>query len=69
MTIKVNGKYKKVYSGITVSDLLSEFELLPERVAVELNLNILNRGEYSSSCVNDGDCIEIISFVGGGSKW
>ena len=66
MIIKLNGQDRELQAGTTVSDLLSELQIRPERVAVELNLNILERGEYSKACLKDGDLVEIIGFVGGG---
>lgn len=41
-------------------------KLKPESVAVELNLEIVPKKEYNIKKLNEGDKIEIISFVGGG---
>jgi thiamine biosynthesis protein ThiS len=65
--IQVNGRARTTRSGITVADLLREIEVKPDRVAVELNLEILDRQEFERRSLNEGDRIEIISFIGGGS--
>jgi thiamine biosynthesis protein ThiS len=41
--------------------------ILPERVAVEVNLKILKRSEYAEYKLHEGDAIEVVYFVGGGS--
>jgi len=42
-------------------------KILPERVVVEVNLKILKRAEHASTMLKDGDQVEIVHFVGGGS--
>lgn len=66
MQIMINGQTRDVSSGTTVADLLTGLQIVPERVAVELNLQILNRGEYQLHSLREGDRVEIIGFVGGG---
>ena len=65
--IHVNGEAKTWRSGATVADLLTELDIKTERVAVELNLEILDRAMFSQRHLNDGDRVEIMSFIGGGS--
>jgi len=55
-----------VAAGSTVAGLLTELDIRPDRVAVELNLSILDRGEFDGRNLQEGDRIEIISFIGGG---
>lgn len=66
MQIFLNGQDKSIESGITVKDLLSDLELEPIRVAVEINEDIVPRKTFSEIIVQDGDHIEIVTFVGGG---
>ncbi len=54
-------------TGITVAGLLKDLDIRPDRVAVELNLNILDRSEFDGRSLQEGDRIEIISFIGGGA--
>jgi sulfur carrier protein len=63
--IIVNGDEKTIASR-TVLDYLKEIEIDPRRVAVELNLDILPKGDYDTTQLKDGDRIEIVHFVGGG---
>ncbi|MDH4152502.1 MAG: sulfur carrier protein ThiS [Nitrospira sp.] len=65
--IQVNGDVRTWRSGATVADLLKELDIKTERVAVELNLEILDRAMFDQRSLKDGDRVEIMSFIGGGS--
>lgn len=65
--IHVNGEARTWRSGATVADLLQDLAIRTERVAVELNLEILDRAAFGQRQVKDGDRVEILSFIGGGS--
>lgn len=65
--IQVNGQAKDWRGGATVADLLRELDIKTERVAVELNLEILDRAMFGQRSLKDGDRVEILSFIGGGS--
>lgn len=65
MKIKVNGIDMDV-SATTVSELLKELNINPERVVVEVNLEIVKRERYSEFKIKEGDSVEIVNFVGGG---
>lgn len=65
--IQVNGETKPWRAGATVADLLQDLDIKTERVAVELNLEILDRAAFSHRPLKDGDRVEILSFIGGGS--
>ena len=69
MQIQVNGESRNLRSGATVSDLLRELAVSSERVAVELNLEILDRQQFDRRLLQEGDRIEILSFIGGGSPF
>ena len=66
LQIQVNGERRDCRSGSTVGDLLRELDVKMERVAVELNLEILDRQEFDRRGLQQGDRIEILSFIGGG---
>ena len=66
--IHVNWEARTCRSGATVSDLLTELDIKTERVAVELNLEILDRAAFDQRQIKDGDRVEIMSFIGGGSS-
>lgn len=65
--IHVNGEAKAWRRGATVAELLRDLDIKTERVAVELNLEILDRAVFAHRPLNDGDRVEILSFIGGGS--
>ena len=67
MKITVNGEEME-FAGGTVRDLLDTLGIDPVRVAVELNLDILPKAEYGETVLREGDMIEIVQFVGGGSR-
>lgn len=66
ITITVNGEHRRVAGGITLAQLASELGLVPEKVAVERNLEVVPRSTLAQVLVEDGDEIEIVHFVGGG---
>ncbi|MDR4494464.1 MAG: sulfur carrier protein ThiS [Nitrospirales bacterium] len=67
MRITLNGESKEVAPDLSVGSLLQQLELQPDRVAVEINLSILDRSKFTTWTLQEGDRIEIISFIGGGS--
>jgi len=66
IAIVVNGEAKSVPQGATVSGLLETLGLYAGRVAIERNLRILPRAEWSLTRVAENDHYEIVQFVGGG---
>jgi thiamine biosynthesis protein ThiS len=67
MTIVVNGDPREIAGPLTLTALLVELNVDPRRVAVEHNLNVVKRANYDSTQIQDGDQIEIVNFVGGGT--
>lgn len=63
--VKINGVEMKV-AGRTVAEHLAENGYDAKRVAVELNGDILPKAQYDSTALQDGDSVEVVSFVGGG---
>lgn len=66
MTVTVNGREEQVEPGTTVLEYLTGLSLDPQRVAVELNLEIVKRDRFGDTPLHDGDRVEIVQFVGGG---
>jgi len=64
--IFVNGDPRRVPVGQTVSGLLTDLELNGRLVVVELNRQILRRGELPEIGLESGDRVELVNFVGGG---
>ncbi|HXX56879.1 MAG TPA: sulfur carrier protein ThiS [Thermodesulfovibrionales bacterium] len=65
MTLIVNGETVET-SASTLKELLDALRVLPERVAVEVNLSVIGKAQYPSFHLNEGDRVEIVNFVGGG---
>ena len=68
MRITLNGDTHEVAKPLTVAELLEQLDIDPRRVAVEYNLIVLKRGTFAETMVQEGDAIEIVNFVGGGSS-
>ena len=64
--ITVNGEPRAVPAEMRVSELVAEIGLQPERVALELNREILARSNWNTTVLTAGDRLEIVHFVGGG---
>jgi len=66
MQITVNGEARTVTEGQSVASLLADLGIQPERVAVEVNLTIVERVAYPDTSLRNGDRVEVIGFLGGG---
>jgi thiamine biosynthesis protein ThiS len=64
--ITVNGRSTEILRGQTVLDLLLALGIKPDRVAVELNREIVKQRDWSVTRVDAGAQVEIVHFVGGG---
>lgn len=64
--IQVNGEPQFVQAELTVADLVEQWELVPQRLAIELNLKILPRSSWAETKLQSGDRLEVVHFVGGG---
>ncbi|HWU96730.1 MAG TPA: sulfur carrier protein ThiS [Sphingomonas sp.] len=66
VSITVNGEHKRVTAGLTIAQLAEELGLVPAKLAVERNLEVVPRSTLNEVIVEDGDELEIVHFVGGG---
>jgi len=64
--IEVNGESREVGGGSSVADLLEQLEVDGRTVVVELNRQIVRRGERDGVELEAGDRVELVRFVGGG---
>src|SRR6476619_5527398 len=67
MVVKINGKSEDV-QGTTVLDLLKAKNIDPHMVAVELNATMLERDQLGAAAVKEGDSLEFLFYMGGGSS-
>ncbi|MFZ2995332.1 sulfur carrier protein ThiS [Sphingobium sp.] len=66
VSIHINGEHRRIREGMTLAALASELGFVPEKVAVERNLEVVPRSTLKDVLVEDGDELEIVHFVGGG---
>jgi thiamine biosynthesis protein ThiS len=66
MTLTINGE-PQLSSAETLGALVEQLGMKPDRVAVELNREIVPRDQWPQTPLHDGDRLEIVQFVGGGS--
>jgi len=65
MNLMINGE-KQVFSAGTLLALVEQLGMKPDRVAIELNREIVPREQWPQTPLHDGDRLEIVHFVGGG---
>ena len=66
MKVQINGESRNFDNSIPLSALLEQLGMKSDRVAVELNRNIVPRAQWAETQVSEGDRLEIVQFVGGG---
>ena len=68
ISITINGDTKNVDDGMSVKALLTSLGLDPNKVALERNREIVPRSTYDDVEIVDGDQLEIVHFIGGGTE-
>ena len=63
--VKINGESLDI-AGKTIGEYLDTTKYDKKRIAVEKNGDIVPKSMYDEAVINDGDTIEVVSFVGGG---
>lgn len=68
MTIRihVNGQPREVEAGSTIADLLALLDQKPALLAIERNKAIVPKAAHATTALENGDRVEIVTFVGGG---
>lgn len=66
MIIFVNGKNIETQNGKNIATLVSDLSLEQQRIAVEVNAEIIPKSKYKSFLLKDFDKVEVIKAVGGG---
>lgn len=66
MKITVNGETQTFPEGISILDLLETLKFDTNRIAVEVNLNIIPRRLHNETKLKENDTVEVVTFVGGG---
>jgi sulfur carrier protein len=68
LRVTVNGEAKELDEGTTLQGLVEGLALAPERIAAELNGEVVRRADWPAATLNEGDRVEVVHFVGGGSE-
>ena len=68
LRIHVNGESQEVADELSLQDLVDNLNLAPKRLAIELNQNVVRRGDWPTMILREDDRVEIVHFVGGGLK-
>ncbi|MCI8505882.1 MAG: sulfur carrier protein ThiS [Lachnospiraceae bacterium] len=63
--VKINGREFNM-AGKTVAEYLEEADYDQKRIAVERNGALVPKAQYGKTVFAEGDCVEVVSFVGGG---
>ena len=67
MVIQLNGEEHDIEAGVTVAGLLQYLGVRLDQVAVEVNLEIMEKTGFETKILKEGDRVEVMSFMGGGS--
>lgn len=67
MKLVINGEDRNLEGPLTLTKLVEQLGMKPDRVAVELNLDIVPREQWLGTQLAEGDRLEIVHFVGGGA--
>jgi sulfur carrier protein len=66
MRLFINGDEKSFPDSLSLAQLIEQLGMKGDRVAVELNREIVSRAQWTETQLHDGDHLEIVHFVGGG---
>jgi thiamine biosynthesis protein ThiS len=66
LRIQVNGESREVEDNLSLQDLVIYLNLSAARLAIELNQNVVRRGDWATMILKEDDRVEIVHFVGGG---
>ncbi len=64
--IMINGKYMLIEAKMSLKSLLSSNKIPLNKVAIELNQNIIDKKNLNKIKLKEKDKIEIVHFIGGG---
>ncbi len=67
MQIYLNGAAKILADNSTLADLVADLGLTGQRIAVELNREIVPRSQHAETALRHGDAVEVVHAIGGGS--
>ena len=64
--IQLNGRSYQISKGMNLNGLLNNLKIEKNKVAIEVNGEIIEKNKYSHLILDKGDKVEIVHFIGGG---
>ena len=64
--IQLNGNPYEINDGTNLNELLNKLKIEKNKVAIEVNGEIIEKNKYPNLILNKGDKVEIVKFIGGG---
>ena len=64
--IQLNGDPYEIHNWINLNELLNKLKIQKNKVAIEVNGEIVEKNKYSNLILNKNDKVEIVHFIGGG---
>ena len=64
--IQLNGDPYEINNGTNLNELLHKLKIRKNKVAIEVNGEIVEKNKYPNLILNKGDKVEIVKFIGGG---
>ncbi len=68
MNLRINGEDREVVDNLSLKELITQLDLTPERIAIQLNQNVVRRADWPSTVLKENDQVEVVHFVGGGES-
>ena len=64
--IQLNGDAYEINDGTNLNELLNNLKIQKNKVAIEVNGEIVEKNKYTNLILNKDDKVEIVHFIGGG---
>ena len=64
--IQLNGNPYEINNGTNLNELLNKLKIQTNKVAIEVNGEIIEKNKYPNLVLNKDDKVEIVNFIGGG---
>ena len=64
--IQLNGISYEINDGTNLNELLNKLKIQKNKVAIEVNVEIVEKNKYPNLILNKDDKVEIVQFIGGG---
>ena len=64
--IQLNGDPYEIIRGSNLTELLNLLKITENKVAIEVNGQIIEKNKYPNLILSKGDKVEIVKFIGGG---